>query len=313
MEEKKYNKFIQHPSNSNLLINLGLIIGFIILVISQFILFRTMAQQRIRTVSNIGDGADQAANSNLLVASSDLFYEAFTNEDLQLVSCSDDDLSNAVAAVKPAIVNIDVVSSDVGFGSSRSRMGFDFDIPSARALRSNEESLGSGVIVDSRGYILTCYHLIENFPRVYVTIFTSQNRTFEAELIDVDIAKDLALLRIYPDSAIPVAKLGNSDLAKATDTVLTIGSPFGFQHTVTAGIISDNKRSLVIEGRLYQDLFQTDASINRGSAGGALINTEGEIIGINTAITSGSEYFSGISFAIPINEARALLFKGIES
>ena len=206
-----------------------------------------MAQQRIRTASTIGDGADQTTSSNLLLASSDI----------QLVSCSDDDLSDAVAVVKAAIVNIDVVSSDVGLGGSRSRMGFDFDTPPAQALRANEETLGSGIIVDDKGYILTCYHLIKNFARVYVTIFTSQHRTYKADVVDVDIAKDLALLKIYPDSAIPAAKLGNSDLVKITDTVLTIGSPFGFQHTVTAGIISDNKRSLVVEGRLYQDLFQT--------------------------------------------------------
>ena len=94
--------------------------------------------------------------------------------------------------------------------------------------------------------------------------------------------------------------------------ILTIGSPFGFEHTVTAGIVSDNARSVVIGGTVYRDLFQTDASVNRGSAGGALINSEGEVVGVNTAIASASEYFSGISFAIPINKARPLLLKAIE-
>ena len=101
-------------------------------------------------------------------------------------------------------------------------------------------------------------------------------------------------------------------MVRITDTVLAIGSPFGFEHTVTEGIVSDNKRSLAINGTVYEDFFQTDAAVNRGSAGGALINGEGEIVAINTAIASPSGYFSGVSFAIPINRARPLLLKAID-
>jgi len=188
----------------------------------------------------------------------------------------------------------------------------NFDMPSSGALQANEETLGSGVIVDARGYILTCYHLIKNYPNVYVTVLDANRKTYRADVVDVDIANDLALLKISPDTPIPAAKLANSDMVKITDTILAIGSPFGFEYTVTGGIVSDNKRSIVIDGTVYHNLFQTDAAINRGSAGGALINSEGEVIGVNTAIASTSGYFSGISFATPINKARSLLLKAIE-
>jgi len=319
-EKKQYNEFIKRPSNSNLLINASLIIGFIILVMSQFVLFRMMSQQRARVASNIRDTSGNTLNSGVILTSSGSLAEPATingqafpaKTDIQLVSCSDDDLPYAVAAIKPAIVNIDVVSSDVGSGNKRGGTALNYDIAPSQALRANQETLGSGIIVDNRGYILTCYHIVKDYPRVYVTVFSSQRKTYKAEVVYADEAVDLAVLKIYPDSTIPVAKLGNSDLVKITDTILAIGSPFGFEHTVTVGIISDNKRSIAIEGRPYQDFFQTDAAINRGSAGGALINTEGEVVGINTAIASGSENFSGISFAVPINKARSLLFKAIQ-
>ena len=287
----------------NMLINAGLVAGLVILILSQLILFRLTTRQRTRIVDSMRDGSANTADAGITFASSAM----------QLVSCSDDDLSDAVALIKPAVVNIDVASSDVGLAEKRGRPALNFDMSPSGALKTNEETLGSGVIIDARGYILTCYHLIKDYPKVYVTVFGSNRNTYKADVDDVDIANDLALLRIYPDSPILVARLANSDMVKITDTVLAIGSPFGFEHTVTAGIISDNKRNIVIGARIYHDLFQTDASVNRGSAGGALINSEGEVIGVNTAIASTSGYFSGISFAIPINKARSLLLKAIEN
>jgi serine protease Do len=304
MEDKQqYNKFIKHPLNSNLLMNASLVIGFIILIISQFALFRTMTQERTGSSSNGKEVQDNDTGSELILTSSDI----------TLVSCSDDDLSDAVARIRPSVVNIDVTSSGASSPSGRRGQALNFDMPSQQALKTNDETLGSGIIVDGRGYILTCYHLVKDSPLVYVTVFTSNRKSYKADIIGVDAEEDLAVLKISPDERLPTARLGNSDLIKITDTVLTIGSPFGFEHTVTEGVVSDDKRSLIIDGKLYGDLFQTDASINRGSAGGALIDTEGEVIGVNTAIVSGSDYFSGISFAIPINKARALLFKVIES
>ena len=304
MEDKQYNKFIKHPLNSNALMNISLVIGFIILIISQFVLFHTMTQERTgSSVNNVKDTQDNDTDSEAVLASSGIV----------LTSCSDDDLSDAVARIRPSIVNIDVASSDLGSSSQRRGQALNFDMPPQQALKTNEETLGSGIIVDRRGYILTCYHLVKDDSVVYVTVFSANHKSYKAEIVGVDIEEDLAVLKISPDEVLPAARLGNSDLIKTTDTILTVGSPFGFEHTVTGGIISDNKRSLIIDGKLYMDLFQTDASLNRGSAGGALIDTAGEVVGVNTAIVSSSGYFSGISFAIPINRARTLLFKVIES
>jgi S1-C subfamily serine protease len=291
----------RNSSRTNFIIYGSLVVGLIILLSGQIIVFRVMAQKRSRTVTSDTKDASLLESGAIL-----------TSSVIQFVSCSDDDLPDAVAAVRPAIVNIDVASSDVGSSGGRGGPPLAFDIPSSRSLETNEETLGSGIIVDSSGYVLTCHHLIRDYPVIYVTLFGANRKTYEAEMVAVDIENDLAVLKINPDSPIPVAMLANSDMVKTTDTVLAIGSPFGFEHTVTAGIVSDNKRSIVIGGIVYRDFFQTDTSINRGSAGGALINTEGEVIGVNTAIASESSSFSGISFAIPINKARSLLFRAIE-
>jgi len=273
--------------------------------VCQLIFFGVTIQERTRTTGTVQDGTagtTGTGSSGIIVTSSDM----------QLVSCSDDDLPNAVTAVKRAIVNIDIVSTDVGPSNRRGGSALNFDMPSTTALQTNEETLGSGIIVDARGYVLTCYHLIKDYPNVNVTVFSSVRQIYRANVVDVDITNDLAILKIESDRPLPVAKLANSDLVKITDTVLAIGSPFGFEHTVTEGIISDNKRSLVINSMLYEDFFQTDAAANRGSAGGALINGEGEVVGVNTAIASPSGYFSGVSFTIPINKARPLLLKAID-
>lgn len=283
----------------NLIINVSLIIGLIILIVCQLLVFTFTMQARRRTAVTLQDGS---GDTRRLTASSAL----------QLTSCSDDDLTDAVSAVKFSVVNIDVASSDVLRGARRpGGAGLGFDTPSPQALTTNDETLGSGIIVDNRGYVLTCYHLIEGHPRLYVTVFNAKRKTYEADLIDVDVENDLALLKINADTPMPAAKLGNSDMVAIIDTVLAIGSPFGFEHTVTAGIVSDNKRSVVIDRRVYHGIFQTDTSINRGSAGGALINGEGEVIGINMAIASTSGYFAGISFALPINRARLLMMRAI--
>jgi len=279
-----------------------LVVGFIILIACQLLFFSFEMQQRTRTTGTVQDGSSDIFGAELTLTSSQV----------QLVSCSDDDLPDAVAAARGAVVNIDAAGADVGLSNRRGGPALSFDMPSTTALQTDDETLGSGIIVDSRGYILTCYHLIKDYPIVSVTVFGSVRRIYKANVVDVDIANDLAILKIEPERPLPVAKPANSDMVKITDTVLAIGSPFGFEHTVTQGIISDNKRSIVIGEAVYEDIFQTDAAINRGSAGGALINSEGQVVGVNTAIASPSGYFSGISFAIPINKARPLLLKAID-
>jgi len=291
----------QSPIN---MVMVALVAGFVLLIACQLLFFGIEMQERTRTASTIQDGSSVTDSDNITLTSSDI----------QLVSCSDDDLTDAVMAVKRAIVNIDVAPADVGSANARGGPPLTFDMPSSTALATNEETLGSGVIVDAKGYILTCYHIIKDYAAINVAVFSSSSvrQIYKAQVVDVDIANDLAVLKIESDRPLPVAKLANSDMVKATDTVLAIGSPFGFEHTVTEGIISDNKRSIVVGDTVYKDMFQTDAAVNRGSAGGALINGEGEVLGVNTAIASPSGYFSGVSFAIPINKARPLLLKAID-
>ncbi len=305
MAESKLEKLRKTKKHSPInVVMIILVVGFIILIVCQLLFFGFEMQERTRAADTVQDGYSGTDSGDITLTSSDI----------QLVSCSDDDLTDAVAAVRRAVVNIDVAGADVGSSNRRGGPALDFDMPSTAALQTDEETLGSGVIVDARGYILTCYHLIKDYPNVSVTVFSSSSvrQIYKANVVDVDIANDLAVLKIESDRPLPVAKLANSDMVKATDTTLAIGSPFGFEHTVTGGIISDNKRSIVIGNTVYEDMFQTDAAINRGSAGGALINGEGQVVGINTAIASPSGYFAGVSFAIPINKARPLLLKVIE-
>lgn len=304
MTESKLEKLRKTKKRSPInVVMVTLVIGFIILIACQLLFFGFEMQERTRTTSTVQDGATGTSSGDITLAASD---------DIMLVACSDDDLTDAVAAVRRAVVNIDVAAGDVGSANARSGPPLTFDMPSTAALATDEETLGSGVIVDARGYILTCYHLIKDYATVNVTVFSSVRQIYKANVVDVDIANDLAVLKIESDRPLPVAKLANSDMVKVTDTILAIGSPFGFEHTVTGGIISDNKRSIVIGNTVYEDMFQTDAAINRGSAGGALINGEGQVVGVNTAIASPSGYFTGVSFAIPINKARPLLLKAID-
>jgi serine protease Do len=304
MTESKLEKLrkTKKQSKANMVLVI-LVIGFIVLIACQLTFFGLEMQERTQTTSTVRDGTAGTSSSDITLTASD---------DIVLVACSDDDLTDAVAAVRRAVVNIDVAGGDVGSANARRGPPLTFDMPSTAALQTDEETLGSGVIVDARGYILTCYHLIKDYPAVNVTVFSSVRQIYKANIVDVDIANDLAVLKIETDRPLPVAKLANSDMVRVTDTILAIGSPFGFEHTVTGGIISDNKRSIVIGNTVYEDMFQADAAVNRGSAGGALINGEGQVVGINTAIASPSGYFTGISFAIPINKARPLLLKAID-
>lgn len=160
---------------------------------------------------------------------------------------------------------------------------------------------GSGVIVSPDGFILTNNHVIENASKIEVT--TNDNRRFEAELIGTDPYTDIAVLKIMPDSKLPYLSFGNSDGAQIGEWVLAIGNPFNLNSTVTAGIISAKARDLNERDDKNQSFIQTDAAVNRGNSGGALINTQGELIGINTAITSLSGGFEGYSFAVPSNIA----------
>src|SRR5213075_2072326 len=163
-----------------------------------------------------------------------------------------------------------------------------------------ERSLGSGVIVDRKGYILTNNHVVDQATRIQVQL-NGDTARYTAKVVGVDEETDLAVIKIDASKELPVAKLGNSDGVQVGDWVLAIGSPFGLQATVTAGIISAKDRGGV--GRQFQKFLQTDAAINPGNSGGPLVDLAGEVIGINTAIITGSRGYEGVGFALPSSTA----------
>jgi serine protease Do len=172
--------------------------------------------------------------------------------------------------------------------------------PEAGTIR--QRSLGSGVIVDSKGYIVTNRHVVEKADRIRVKLMDENPATpgHDAKLIGMDQETDLAVIKIEVDRPLPAAKLGNSDGMEVGDWVLAIGSPFGLQETVTAGIVSAKGRNIV-PNRQFQSFIQTDAAINPGNSGGPLVNMASEVVGINTAILTETSSYAGVGFAMPSN------------
>lgn len=163
--------------------------------------------------------------------------------------------------------------------------------------------MGSGVIVSPDGYLITNNHVIENADQIEVT--TNDNRIFTAELIGTDPSSDIAVLKIIGDQSFPYVRFADSDQTRIGEWVLAVGNPFNLNSTVTAGIISAKARDLNPYDATSQSFLQTDAAVNSGNSGGALVNNDGDLIGINTAITSnGMGTFIGYSFAVPSNIAR---------
>ena len=165
-----------------------------------------------------------------------------------------------------------------------------------------ERSLGSGVIVDGKGIIITNAHVVENADRIRVKLMNDpETVTYDATVIGTDKETDLAVIKIdTKGKTLPFAKMGNSDSMQVGDWVLAIGSPFGLEETVTAGIVSARGRNIVPQ-RQFQSFIQTDAAINPGNSGGPLVNMNGEVIGINTAIYTSGGGYQGVGFAMPSN------------
>jgi Do/DeqQ family serine protease len=205
----------------------------------------------------------------------------------------------AVERASPAVVNISteqvvMVEPDPFFD----QFFRDFFEDRRRAQRYTQTSLGSGVITRPDGYVVTNGHVVARGAKIKVTL--ADEREFEAKIVGSDADADLAVLKIAGEG-LPHITFGNSDDLMIGETVIAIGNPFGFSHTVTAGVVSAVGRSLKSEGRSYLDFIQTDASINPGNSGGPLLNIKGELIGINTAIYGKAQ---GIGFAIPANRAK---------
>ena len=211
----------------------------------------------------------------------------------------------AVDRVGPAVVNISTeqtVESRAPFPGFRDPLFDDFFRDFFEPRQQTRTSLGSGVIVRSDGYVLTNQHVILRGGRVKVTL--ADEREFEARLVGTDSDSDLAVLRIDTQEKLPAAEMGDSDSILIGETVIAIGNPFGLSHTVTTGVISAVGRSLKTEDQTYYDFLQTDASINPGNSGGPLLNIDGELIGVNTAIYQKAQ---GIGFAIPANRAKRIV------
>ena len=170
--------------------------------------------------------------------------------------------------------------------------------------------MGSGVIISKDGYIITNNHVIENATTIEIT--TNNNKSYQADLIGSDEVADIAVLKIDSNEIFPYIRFADSDQTKIGEWVLAVGNPFNLTSTVTAGIISAKSRDLNDYDSKNQSFIQTDAAVNSGNSGGALVNTSGDLIGINTAITSGTGGFVGYSFAVPSNVARKIFEDIIE-
>ena len=213
-----------------------------------------------------------------------------TDADRLLASNRETPLVRAIKSVRPAVVNIH--SQKVVTTQENSQAG-------------RMSGMGTGVVIDERGYIVTNYHVIEDVSSIRVTLVDGS--TYPAEVVARDPETDLALLHIEPLAPLPVMPFGRSDDLMHGETVVAIGNAFGYEHTITQGIISELHRNVRLSAaQEYRDLIQTDASINPGNSGGPLINIDGEMIGLNVAIRAGAQ---GIGFAIPVDDVKRILVK----
>ena len=228
-----------------------------------------------------------------------------------------------VKAVSPAVVNITTKGESMPaswsrpfghslpeewrkfFENSPFSMPNPFNMPGTPRAPRRTQSHGSGVIIDSKGLILTNHHVVASRKNATITVTLSDQNEFEATIIGMDEKTDLALIQINAGYDLPTVPLGNSDTLEIGEGVLAIGNPFGLDRTVTSGIVSAKGRR--IGAGPYDNFIQTDASINPGNSGGPLINHRGEVVGVNTAIYSRGGGNVGIGFAIPINLVKELL------
>lgn len=215
----------------------------------------------------------------------------------------------AVERAGAAVVNISTETrrtshqgSSWSFPGDRLLEEFFRDFLAPLPGRRGRTSLGSGVIIDPKGLILTNEHVIRGAKKIRVVL--ADRREFWADLVGADPPSDLALLKISAQGKLPTIPLGRSDDLMIGETVIAIGNPFGLSHTVTTGVVSALNRSVRTGERIYHDFIQTDAAINPGNSGGPLLNIEGKLIGINTAVYRKGE---GVGFAIPVDRAKRIV------
>ncbi|HXY62505.1 MAG TPA: DegQ family serine endoprotease [Nitrospirota bacterium] len=235
-----------------------------------------------------------------------------SRESSQLLGRLSDALAEVAEAARPAVVNISTTSTvtmeESPFGDMfndpffRRFFGDQFEHPGQKR-KFKSSALGSGVIVSENGYILTNNHVIKGADEIKVILY--DKREFKGKVVGTDSRTDLAVIKINAKT-LPVLKLGDSDKLKTGDIVLAIGNPFGLNQTITMGIVSAVGRSNIGLAD-FEDFIQTDAAINPGNSGGALVNSNAELVGINTAIFSTSGGYMGIGFSIPSNMVKTVM------
>jgi len=226
----------------------------------------------------------------------------FAGEEQATLKSLSDDIARIAESVGPAVVNIDVVRyvQTTPFAFNDPIFEWFFEQHEEFRRRIPQKGAGSGFIVDKEGYIMTNEHVVHGAEEIKVTL--SDGRSFNGEVIGSDITTDMAIVKIDANN-LPVAKMGDSDELKVGEIVIAIGNPYGLEKTVTMGVVSAKGRNISAgsDGHEYRNLIQTDTAINPGNSGGPLLNTNGEVVGINTAIIP---YAQGIGFAIPVNIAK---------
>jgi len=238
---------------------------------------------------------------------------AVAQDQLQLAARGPDALSASFVEiarhVEPAVVNIDTLqaSADIAETDTEDKSEKTPSNPLYEMFRRQPprpmRGVGSGFIIDAKGYIVTNNHVIEDASRITVSLLTGER--YRGKVIGVDRETDIALIKIEADHALPVMKFGDSNAVQVGDWVLAIGSPFGLDQTVTAGIISKKERDSQAFTS-FQRFLQTDAAINRGNSGGPLVNMRGEVIGVNSQIATLNGDYNGIGFALPSNDAKSV-------
>lgn len=247
------------------------------------------------------------------MASSSLDKGQVKQSDLTIPVGGPNTIADIVDKVGPAVVRIGVTAKASG-GQSNPFMNDPFfrQFFGEQNLTPNNsqevQGLGTGFIISKDGYILTNEHVIDNATDMEVTV-KGYDKPFKAKLVGSDFELDLAVLKIDVGKDLPVLKMGNSDQVRVGDWVIAIGNPYDYDHTVTVGVVSAKGRPVGVEDRQYKNLLQTDASINPGNSGGPLLNLNGEVVGINTAINAKAQ---GIGFAIPTSTVQGVLKQLIE-
>ncbi|MBF0110519.1 MAG: trypsin-like peptidase domain-containing protein [Magnetococcales bacterium] len=275
---------------------------------------RDMGQQGVAAIAAIPGTPIQSAPPSMLQGQPAAFWQPAPGT--SAAPTDQESFSTVVRSILPSVVNVSTQNRSTPFQAGMAPAAGTAIPPNPEGTLKFAspftgvamESIGSGVIVSADGYVVSNFHVVENAQNIFVTVFGVQGtQRYPAEVIRLDPARDLVLLKINVPLPLQASPLGNSDLIQVGDPVITVGCPFGLDQTVSKGIISGSRKAVTIEGVVHKDLIQTDAAINQGNSGGPLVSRFGYVIGINTAIYSPTQAFSGVGFAVPVNAVREFL------